>query len=116
MVDPTTTRRTATPSAATWRPRSPRLIASASVLVELVVQGLEADAQDDSRAGLVAAGLLEGFQDQLPLRVLDCGANRQHHLGFGPRRGGQGPLVEGGQVLGPDELVWADDHGALDHV
>src|SRR5262245_56004565 len=115
-VDPATTRRTATPSATAWRARSPRRIDSASVFVELVVQGLETDAQNDGRAGLVAAGLFEGLQDQLALSVLDGGADRQDHVRLGPRRGRHRCLIEGRQVLGAHELVGTDDDRSLDHV
>src|SRR5829696_9063554 len=45
--------------------------------IELVVQRLEADAQDLRRAGLVIARVLQGHEDQPALGLLDGRARRQ---------------------------------------
>ena len=49
-------------------------------LIELVVQRLEADAEDFGGAGLVVASVGERHHDEAPLRLLDGCSWRQRHL------------------------------------
>src|SRR5207248_9577276 len=51
------------------------IAAGAAVFLQLVVQGLQADTQNFSRAGLIVVGGLERFTNQRPLRFADRRSN-----------------------------------------
>src|SRR5437867_1450720 len=129
-VSTTTTRRTTVARASISRTRRLRATAgsrSLVVLVQLVVKGLEADAEDLGRPCLVVTRLLERVEDQSPFHLVDGGphgdpdldrvALRLRGRGGGGRgrrdtAGGRG----GGQMREPDEIAGAHDDGALDDV
>ena len=61
---------------------------SAAVLLELVVEGLQADAENLRGAGLVLPGGFEGAQNQQPLGLVHGGADaHRDHAGIGGLRG-----------------------------
>src|SRR6185503_6142843 len=86
---------------------------AAAQLVELVVQRLQADAEDLRRARLVVARMFERHQDQTALGFLDrrAGLERDDRLDDVGRIGD-----ERRQVLRLDELAVGEDDGALDDV
>src|SRR5436309_5996313 len=83
-------------------------------LVQLVVQRLEADAEDLGGARLVVARVLQRHHDQTPLGLFDRDAGRERHLRLlrGRRLFGQ----DRRQVLRLDERPLGDDGRSLDHV
>src|SRR5262249_17377018 len=62
------------------------LPSSGVVLVESVVEGFEADAEDAGSASFVASGLLECSKNELAFGVLDGRSNRDHQIGLGHLR------------------------------
>src|SRR6185436_8932615 len=85
-----------------------------SQLVQFVVKGLQADAQDFRGAGLVVAGMGEGHHDQPPLRFFDRGAGRERKLRLVLRL--RLLRQDRRQVLRLDERPRRENRGALDHV
>src|SRR5579872_5200534 len=71
--------------------RSDAIFPAGAVLLQLVVQRLQADAEDLGRARLVVASVLERSQDQLLLRLFHRSADLEAHaftiLGRRRRRG-----------------------------
>src|SRR2546428_2982330 len=130
-VSTTTTRRTTVARASISRTR--RLKATAGshsrgrlrlvVLVQLVVKGLEADAEDLGRPCLVVTRLLERVKDQPSFHLVDGGPHGDPDLDrvafrWRGRRGrarGRGDAAGGrgrGHVREPDEVAGAHDDSA----
>src|SRR5688572_20348511 len=86
---------------------------AAAQFVQLVVQRLQADAENLGGARLVVARVFERHQNQLPLRFLDRGprAERHNRLDDVRRLGDQGR-----QVLHLDELTGRENDRPLDDV
>src|SRR5262245_49242856 len=89
---------------------------SRPVSAELVVERLQADAQDLGGLRLVVAVELERPEDDRPFDVVELGAERERD---GLARGLAVAVHPGGtvrQIAAPDQLGLADDHRALDVV
>src|SRR5262249_12181578 len=111
-------------------------LAPGPILLELVVQRLEADAEDLGGAGLVIARVLESAQNQSLLGLLDRGADVELHrvavlLRRRSRRGNRGSgrsrpwngasrtavrLQEGREMARLDGAFARENHGAFEHV
>src|SRR5262252_1128492 len=90
---------------------------SGVVLVESVVDGFEADAEDAGSASFVASGLLERSKNELAFGVLDGRSNRDHQIGLGHLRRRLGSHAERRrQMLGAYHVTRADDDSPLDRV
>src|SRR5262249_24073524 len=93
------------------------LPSSGVVLVESVVEGFEADAEDAGGAGFVASGLLERSKNELAFGVLAGRSNRDHQIGLSHLRHRLGSHAERRrQMLGAYHVTRADDDSPLDHV
>src|SRR5262249_41003752 len=91
-------------------------IRSSAILLQLVVQRLQADSENLGGAGLVVARRLQGFQDQLLLCFLDGRAHAQMY-GVGIVHHRTNILSEAGwQMLRLDQTALAYDDSALESV
>ena len=86
-----------------------------SVLLQLIVQRLEADAENFGGAGFVVVGGFESLEDEHALGVVDGGAHFELDAIGIARRGGRGRVPKPGADGATVKLV-AEDHGALDGV
>src|SRR5271166_1415842 len=88
-----------------------------SVLFQLIVQGLQADAEDLRGAGLVIVGCFQRLQDEQALGLINCGADAEpNRVGFLHRRARNHLSETRWEVLGLDQRTFAYDHGALQRV
>src|SRR5580765_1950718 len=96
--------------------RGQHRIRGSSVFFKLVMQRLQADAENLGGAGLVITGRLQSFQDELFLGLFHGRAYAQMD-GVGVMNRGTNILAEsGGQVLGLDQAAFTNDDGALQSI
>src|SRR5437764_5265474 len=86
-----------------------------AIFVQLVVQSLETDLQEFSRAGFVVPGLLERAQDHLSFDLFQRCPNRKRGRVFVTQLL---PLIErvGSEVMSLNLFSRTDDDGAFDYV
>src|SRR5271166_1523032 len=91
--------------------------AMSAILLQLVMQGLQADAEDFGRARLIIIGGFQRLQNEQTLGLTHRGADAEpHRVGFLHRRARNHLSETRWQVLGLDQRTFAYDHGALQRV
>lgn len=87
-----------------------------AMLLELVVHGFKADAEKFGGTGLVLFGVVEGFEDQCLLAVVDGYANSDENR-FGVARGNRSWIIDRrGEVRGSDQAFASQNHRAFEHI
>src|SRR5271165_4270387 len=94
-----------------------RLGAGAAILLQLVVQRLQTDAENFRGPGFIVAGRFQSLQDEHFLSLFDgCADSQADRIGIVGRGAKRRLPKSWRQMLGLDHSAIADDHRSLDGV